>query len=362
MQVIELVLDHINERLLQGVNIIYGAGYNGKLLYDKLREKDINIFAFYDDDSSRWGEQYCGREIISRERFSKIDDENTNIVISSMYVGQILEKLQYLQKGQIFTAIEILLQKDTEDFHFSEYQHNKQYIEELNWLENQFDDALSRSYYQILRETVLIGKALPLICDLYCGEPQYFLDTIKEKINSVNVLDAGAYTGDTVRQMFSCGIEPDTIYSFEADKNNYYKLIKTREKFKDKAKWICENKALWNENTILGMKFDNYNARIDVNSSDMSVEAVTIDDYFQDKDIGFIKMDIEGAELNALKGGISIIKRCRPILAISMYHGLEDMVKVPKLLMKELREYKFMIRHHSYTYSETVFYGIPMEL
>ena len=73
-------------------------------------------------------------------------------------------------------------------------------------------------------------------------------------------------------------------------------------------------------------------------------------------------MDIEGAERKALAGGMKTIKRDRPILAISVYHGLEDIVEIPKLLMRELEEYEFIVRHHSYTYSETVLYGVPREL
>ena len=114
--------------------------------------------------------------------------------------------------------------------------------------------------------------------------------------------------------------------------------------------------------TKLGMKFNNYNARIDLDSEEITVETTTIDEYFKNIKIGFIKMDIEGAERRALTGGMHTIKRDRPILAISIYHGLDDIVGIPKMLMNELDNYEFIVRHHSYTYSETVLYGIPKEL
>ncbi len=70
---------------------------------------------------------------------------------------------------------------------------------------------------------------------------------------------------------------------------------------------------------------------------------------------------IEGAERKALAGGLNVIKRDRPLLAISIYHGLDDIVEVPKMLMNELEDYSYIVRHHSYTYSETVLYGAPKE-
>lgn len=146
---------------------------------------------------------------------------------------------------------------------------------------------------------------------------------------------------------------------FEADKNNFEKLAAFCATIEHNI--VCENKALWNERTTLGMKFHNYNARIDVLSKECSVEAVTIDDYARDKKIDFIKMDIEGAEEKALCGGMKTIKRDRPILAISIYHSVDDMVNIPELLLKELENYRCMVRHHSFTYSETVMYCVPNE-
>lgn len=89
---------------------------------------------------------------------------------------------------------------------------------------------------------------------------------------------------------------------------------------------------------------------------------ISLDKYFEDKSYNFVKMDIEGAEYPALCGGIETIKRDRPILAISIYHSLEDYYRIPNYLMQELNDYKFYIRHHSLILSETVLYAIPREL
>ena len=66
-------------------------------------------------------------------------------------------------------------------------------------------------------------------------------------------------------------------------------------------------------------------------------------------------MDIEGAEKRALTGGMGVLKRDRPLLAIAIYHSLEDIVEIPQLLMQQLTDYHFIVRSHSNTYSEAVF-------
>ena len=94
------------------------------------------------------------------------------------------------------------------------------------------------------------------------------------------------------------------------------------------------------------------------------VEVTTMDKFCRDRNVlpDFIKMDIEGAELSALKGGIETIKKCRPQLAISIYHSSEDFVNIPLYLKDNLKNYHYALGHYSPTLSETVLYAIPSEL
>lgn len=76
----------------------------------------------------------------------------------------------------------------------------------------------------------------------------------------------------------------------------------------------------------------------------------------------FIKMDIEGAEMSALQGGIKTIQQCRPQLAISIYHSDSDFINIPLYLNEHLKDYFFRLGHYSPRMSETVLYAIPKEL
>lgn len=100
------------------------------------------------------------------------------------------------------------------------------------------------------------------------------------------------------------------------------------------------------------------------NYQKLTIPITTINKYCTDNNIkpDFIKMDIEGAELSALKGGIETIKKYRPQLAISIYHSNEDFINIPLYLNRELTNYNFAIGHYSPSLSETVLYAIPKEL
>ena len=299
--------------------------------------------------------------IYDADKFTNLNKENTNILISSIYIPQISQKVFKLGFLNIYTFIDFILEKDTNDFKFQEYKNNEKYIKELKILIKKFNDEESLKYLNTILNSIMQGKALNEIAKIYTNEPQYFLKSIRHLLNDINILDAGAYTGDTLREMINLGIQPNNVYCFEADINNFNKLKTFKYELKNINNVHFKNYALWNEKTFIGMCMNNYNARVDSDSKLKNIETAIIDEYFKNISIGFIKMDIEGAERHALAGGIKVIERDRPILAISIYHSLDDIVQIPNMLMKKLNNYNWFIRKHSATYSEAILYGLPKE-
>lgn len=89
------------------------------------------------------------------------------------------------------------------------------------------------------------------------------------------------------------------------------------------------------------------------------VQTITIDDYADQKGlkkVDFIKMDIEGAELEALKGSERTLKKHRPKLAISVYHKLEDFVSIPEYLNSLNLNYRFYLGHYTIHSEETILF------
>ena len=90
----------------------------------------------------------------------------------------------------------------------------------------------------------------------------------------------------------------------------------------------------------------------------MSVEVESID-YFVKEPVTFIKLDVEGAEYQALLGAEHTIASYKPKLAICTYHKLEDIWELPSLIHEMNPEYRFYLRHYSFAENETVLYAMP---
>lgn len=91
------------------------------------------------------------------------------------------------------------------------------------------------------------------------------------------------------------------------------------------------------------------------------VRTVVLDDVIRDLTVGFIKLDIEGAEMNALRGAERTITRDRPLLAVCVYHQPGDMPAIMDYLHTIVPEYCFWLRHYSCTTCETVLYAAVKE-
>lgn len=86
---------------------------------------------------------------------------------------------------------------------------------------------------------------------------------------------------------------------------------------------------------------------------------VAIDDVVDPQErVTMIKMDIEGSELEALRGARKTICRDKPRLAVCIYHKAEDMTEVPLYIKELVPEYRLYVRHHSKEIGETVFYAV----
>ena len=98
---------------------------------------------------------------------------------------------------------------------------------------------------------------------------------------------------------------------------------------------------------------------MDIVEDDGYISVLTLDDLCVNFKPTHIKMDIEGAEASAIRGGLSVLSMVRPRLAISIYHTPTDILEIPKLLMTILENYSWFIRTYGAHGSDTIIYGLP---
>jgi FkbM family methyltransferase len=88
------------------------------------------------------------------------------------------------------------------------------------------------------------------------------------------------------------------------------------------------------------------------------IQTIILDNHI-DEPVTFIKMDIEGWELNALEGCKNHIRDRQPKLAIAAYHRTSDFLEIPKYILSLSSKYKIYLRHYTSGWSESVLYFLP---
>ncbi|MBA7708521.1 hypothetical protein ES703_117423 [subsurface metagenome] len=183
------------------------------------------------------------------------------------------------------------------------------------------------------------------------------------------VIDGGSCWGD-VTLFFAHGVgATGKVYSFEFVPENIEILAKNLHANKELALRVeVVQRALWSASgERLSYSYNGPASRVSegkVGELDRTITTVTIDDFVADQKIpkvDFIKMDIEGAELPALKGAKKTINNYKPKLAISVYHNLKDFVNIPEYLESLETRYKFYLDHYTIHAEETVLFAVPEE-
>lgn len=185
---------------------------------------------------------------------------------------------------------------------------------------------------------------------------QYFEDFMDYK-NEVFV-DVGGYTGDT-SELF-CTRYPDYkhVYLFEPSPINMQKAKQNLSSYEN-ITFIEKGVSDCNETLYFDPELGSASAVTSKgNNNSFQIKTTTIDEVCTNS-VSFIKMDIEGLELKAIKGAEKTIAKETPKLAISVYHNGQDIWQIYQLIMSINKNYNVYLRHYTEGWSETIMYFLP---
>jgi FkbM family methyltransferase len=235
-----------------------------------------------------------------------------------------------------------------------------QNAERVNMVANMLADEQSKENYlgMIKFRQTCNKKDYPIISD----ETQYFIKELKLVEDEI-FIDCGAFIGDTIGDFLRYCPEYKQIVAFEPDSKNFEKL---KKKYDVNSKITLINAGTYNKSGEVSFsRLGNADSKIIETSelrsnSIVDIQVMAIDDLNLEK-VSFIKMDIEGAELKALKGAERTITKNKPKLAICIYHSNEDMLGIAEFIHNVAPEYKLYVRQHCYYpfINETVLYAMP---
>lgn len=183
---------------------------------------------------------------------------------------------------------------------------------------------------------------------------QYFDKTIVPKIDNIRFVDCGGYVGDTAEEVIKNYPDFAKIWLIEPIPENI-RIAKRELASYENIKFLtC---GVSNQKETLHFNEEKSFSSI-YGKGTQSVDVDTIDNIIKEK-VDFIKLDIEGAEQDAIIGAKQTILDSHPVLAVCIYHKAEDWYKVPELILSIRSDYKVYLRHYMEGIFETVMYFIP---
>lgn len=222
-----------------------------------------------------------------------------------------------------------------------------------------FKEDLSRTLFlAILRRYLLSSDAL--IPSIQMSE-QYFTP-LYSHLSNETFIDCGGFIGDTLEEYLKIK-NNDTFKEyivFEPDETNHKKLcdfVATLSPELQKKISVHKLGVSRENETFKFSGGEGSNSYIG-DDGEIEVNCVAMDEFLADKEPTFIKMDLQGHEAFALLGGKELISRHKPVLAISVYHFVQDLWELPLLMKSFYPEYEFFLRAYR-PEEEYICYAVP---
>lgn len=326
---------------------IYGAGFVGTWAAKYLKEIAVDVKYFIDRDANKWGSKLMDVEIIGP------DDERIGqcpyILIAARHAIEPVTKM--------YSTTQYVTMP------FEGYYCIKNYGEYSDVRDNYLEDEKSKYTYNALLYTMLTGKTESCLevmeKDMYFSLPE-FCGTFDETF-----VDAGAFTGDSVERFIWENLGTFRhIYAFEPGEKQFKALSKRMERLYDE--WSIEKEQVTlvkagvsdRSSRMTCIYTDDYPLRHTLSEEDGvdTIETYALDDFLDGKEASFLKVDIEGMEMEFLRGAQKTIKNFRPKMALCAYHYPCDLYCIAKYVRELEPSYKFKLRLHAPFFGDFVLY------
>lgn len=321
--------------------ILYGMG-NGA-------DKVIKVFEMYGikysgvmaSDGFVRGQKFKGYTVRTLSYFEKIYNDFIIAITFGTQINEVIENIKNIEKKHTVIVPNVPVFGETV-FNDKFLSENK---EKIKAAYNLLYDKRSREVFEYSLKFYYTGK-LKYLWKITDDKDEVFNNILKLTPNE-NYIDLGAYRGDTIDGLIKYSGGYNKIIAVEPDTKTFKKL---NEHIENMENVISYQKTIWKKDTtLLFSKNGGRNSTIrELSKNSIPIEAICIDTLAKDFVPTYIKADVEGAEKQALAGGINTISKYKPKLNFAVYHTFEDLFDLILIINSINSEYKFYLRHHKY--------------
>lgn len=321
---------------------VYGMGNGADKLFLRLGENAARekIKAVFASDGFVRGHSFRGYKVKS---LSEVKSEYENPLILLSFASNRGEVIEMIKKIDAENKMLIPDMPVCDESYFDKDFYNENY-ESIKRAYDSLADEESKGVFASVVNYKLSGRADFLFAAT--SDTSEIYNLIGEEVEIA--IDAGAYNGDTAREMQTYFDKIRKIYAIEPDKRNFKKLLKYVDEngLSDKISPI--NAGVWSENTegsfsASANRNSSISSTVSYESKSETVPLISIDSLGQER-VDYIKYDVEGAESEALRGSFNTIEKCRPRLLISAYHKSEDIFSLVNYMKEKHPYYSLYMR------------------
>jgi len=246
------------------------------------------------------------------------------------------------------------------------------HAEKLGAARNVLACAEDRAVYDlaisVIRPSSNLKEAHLKLAELYGRMGRQYFDHINPSAIQT-IIEGGVADGLVTMQLLG-RFSGSTVYGFDPD-SQFFQKSYHKQFLLESGRFHFAPMGLWEKSDRLpfAVKKASTSSVVDERSAAANdyIDTISVDEFVTCNNlrrVDFIKLDIEGSELHALRGAKHTIRNHRPQLAVCVYHQLEHYYEIPSMLSDCAPEYIFRIGHYSpfHVFSETVLYAIPKEL
>ena len=333
--------------------VIFGAGFYGRAVARYLKADGIPLLGFADNDPGKHRRPVQGLPVFPPQH-PMVRSAPLVLIAARHEVAAARQQLEALGCN--------CLSFDTFFVHSN--------IERLERVRDFFLDADSKLSYDGVLKAMLTGEKRH--CASIMSNRQYFALPAFTSAGNEHFIDAGAFVGDTIEKfIWETSGAFAAIHAFEPGAPQYAAMCSRIDRLKSEwaladAKVSCVQAGLadstkWMNIDLVDSSLQNTTCTERAESSDApnepgTVKALALDDYLAGRPATFIKADIEGGEMNMLKGARHTIVQYRPKLALSVYHNPQDLFEICEYVNGLVPDYKMAFRHHSRSLMESTLY------
>lgn len=315
--------------------VLYGMGNGADKIISVLNRYDIKVSGVFASDGFVREKIFHGFRVTDYKTAKETFGDMIVLVCFGSALPDVIANIKKIATEQELYAPDVPVYGDV----LFNDEYARQNKKQLEWVYNSLADDTSKRVFECAVMYKLTGKIDYLFeCETPAKE---IYENILKFGNNETYFDFGAYRGDTVTEFLSVVNNYDKIIAIEPDKKTYNKLCTATQNVE----------RIYNINACVSdvdgeVPFEMNGSRgSTIGEGKDVITSVTVDKLSKTMVPTYIKMDIEGAELAAIKGGALTIKQHKPQLQIATYHRSEDLILIPQKVVELNSDYKIYLRH-----------------